>query len=884
MQSSSKSRLVAAGLCACVVAALQWQPGPVATSLRSASNRAAHAEAPRPLRITRAPTTSQAQPIALDLGVARKAAREGDLPIVLPDGQRYALRIERQETDRFGAWSLIGHVRTPAGPQAAVLTFGNNAVFGTLPMPDGGVLQIATNHGEVVATLAGGMTPPGDVPAAPDTATVPVRRGATRPLVPMLAQASVRPRLAAMETATAQASAAPAPTPQAAMPSAAAQALPLVTVTILATYADDLVALRGSEAAVQTELSNLIAAANQSHIDSGSRVRLQLVGTAKLAIPSTWSNTDALYAMTVAPIDGVDTEVLRNTYSADLVTFVRPYADYENCGISWVAGTGLDGVVTDSLFAYSVVDREPCGPHVMAHETGHNLGAAHDRETETDNPTYELNFGAFTDSFGWRGWSGHEFADIMSYNTYGEPWLGVFSTPRLTNCNGDPCGVAGKADVVSTFDRMAQTVSEFRRTNGKGSVSDTELKRVWSAHQIMRFPIRLSVQRNTVASVDVQVVAGAEYVLEGSTPKHIEFQPFQQQANFDVQPYGTDLNGRQVTVKLTNPVGFTLEDDTAVGTITDVQPVPVLVKVALPDPWWGGKVTTSAAGANGPRFEGSNVSWTIPDSDLVQFDVAPGSTVQFDGTDDAGDWRVIPKLLQDVQAAQMVSLDVAHLLRITGKVLFQSGSTTYPYTLSGGDHLRYREIYKGRVLQDGTFQPEGFLRYALPGSTVEIIADIAQPSSTGLKSFIVRRIDVQQDLDLQMYLTKRDNAFVVGGRPVHEGPPGQQTIVPIGVQLTGPAPAGGATIVWQTVDGTAKSGSDYVAASGTLTFAAGEQFKQVGIVINGDAVAEPDEYFDVKLTQAQGVVLGSAPTTRVDILRDEARSGGPGQINVVAPQ
>ena len=55
------------------------------------------------------------------------------------------------------------------------------------------------------------------------------------------------------------------------------------------------------------------------------------------------------------------------------------------------------------------------------------------------------------------------------------------------------------------------------------------------------------------------------------------------------------------------------------------------------------------------------------------------------------------------------------------------------------------------------------------------------------------------------------------------------------------------TMSFQTVDGTAKSGEDYVAKTGTLTFAPGETTKTITIVVNGDSKKEADETFYLDL-------------------------------------
>jgi probable HAF family extracellular repeat protein len=58
------------------------------------------------------------------------------------------------------------------------------------------------------------------------------------------------------------------------------------------------------------------------------------------------------------------------------------------------------------------------------------------------------------------------------------------------------------------------------------------------------------------------------------------------------------------------------------------------------------------------------------------------------------------------------------------------------------------------------------------------------------------------------------------------------------------------TVAYATADATATAGSDYQAASGTLTFAPREISKAVTVVVKGDRLAEPDETFVVHLSGA----------------------------------
>jgi aryl-phospho-beta-D-glucosidase BglC (GH1 family) len=75
------------------------------------------------------------------------------------------------------------------------------------------------------------------------------------------------------------------------------------------------------------------------------------------------------------------------------------------------------------------------------------------------------------------------------------------------------------------------------------------------------------------------------------------------------------------------------------------------------------------------------------------------------------------------------------------------------------------------------------------------------------------------------------------------------------------ATAAPVTITYVTANGTATAGSDYVAKSGTLSFAAGETTKSIDVVINGDTLVEVDETFQVRLTAASGATILTSQAT-----------------------
>ena len=75
------------------------------------------------------------------------------------------------------------------------------------------------------------------------------------------------------------------------------------------------------------------------------------------------------------------------------------------------------------------------------------------------------------------------------------------------------------------------------------------------------------------------------------------------------------------------------------------------------------------------------------------------------------------------------------------------------------------------------------------------------------------------------------------------------------------AASGTVTVDYATADGSAEAGDDYTAASGTLSFAAGETSKAISVAIDDDIDNESDETFTVTLSNASGADLGTKTAT-----------------------
>ena len=74
------------------------------------------------------------------------------------------------------------------------------------------------------------------------------------------------------------------------------------------------------------------------------------------------------------------------------------------------------------------------------------------------------------------------------------------------------------------------------------------------------------------------------------------------------------------------------------------------------------------------------------------------------------------------------------------------------------------------------------------------------------------------------------------------------------VRLSKVAPAA-VTVHYQTADGSAKAGSDYIAKSGTLTIAKGAKSGVISVLVKGDKVKEPSETFFVTLSNATNATI-----------------------------
>ncbi len=167
---------------------------------------------------------------------------------------------------------------------------------------------------------------------------------------------------------------------------------------------------------------------------------------------------------------------------------------------------------------------------------------------------------------------------------------------------------------------------------------------------------------------------------------------------------------------------------------------------------------------------------------------------------------------------------------------------------------------------------------AAAAGAVETLADVALPAgSTG--PFFVRvnsgnTTNNAQLYELEITLTPPLPALSVADVTVSESA-GDATVT----VTADAAPGGAASAVWTAVAGTAESGADFLAASGTVEFAAGQSVATVDVPLLNDALDEPDETFQVTLSAFVGAQAGAQTTATVTVTDDDE----PPLVTLTAP-
>ena len=284
--------------------------------------------------------------------------------------------------------------------------------------------------------------------------------------------------------------------------------------------------------------------------------------------------------------------------------------------------------------------------------------------------------------------------------------------------------------------------------------------------------------------------AGSDYTATADT---LRFEPGDTEKTITVSTVDDDVaeETEAFTVKLRNPSGATLADDTGTGTITDDDDDD----------------DDDDGGGGGVRLPTLSIADAAP--------VVEGGTAEFAVTLSRASGQAVTVAFATGDGTARVGSDYT---RADGTLRFEPGNTT--------------QTIQVPVLEDEILEQTEHFTVELSGPAGATLED-----ATGTGSI------TDNDEGKLPALAIDDAAPVIEGVtalfPVTLSAPSEQVV----------------TVAFAAVGGTASSGADYTGVSGTLTFQPGTTRQTIEVATVDDETEEPEERFTVTLTDPVGATL-----------------------------
>ena len=434
------------------------------------------------------------------------------------------------------------------------------------------------------------------------------------------------------------------------------------------------------------------------------------------------------------------------------------------------------------------------------------------------------------------------------------------------------------------------------------SIGDAAVAEGNSGTKTLSFTVSLSVASGravnvTYTTANGTATAGVDYVAD---TRNLVFTPGVTSRTVEITLNGDLLNEADETffVNLSSPTNVTIADGQGVGTISNDDPVPslaisdaaltegnagstVLTFTVTLSPAGGQAATVSYATANGTATAGSDYTAATGTLSFAAGETSKSVavTVAGDALNEANETFTLTlsaptnATISDAQGVGTItnddpvpSLSVNDASATEGNSGTSSLSFTVTLSAASGQTVTVAYATANGTATSGSdyTAASGTLTFAAGETSKSVAVTVAgdalnEANETFTLSLSTPTNATIGDATGTGTISNDDpvSSLAVGDATTSEGTAGTTTTLAFTITLT-PASGQEVSVAYATTNGTATSGGDYTAATGTLSFAAGETSKRVAVSVTGDLTTEPDETLTLTLSTPTNATISDA--------------------------
>lgn len=274
------------------------------------------------------------------------------------------------------------------------------------------------------------------------------------------------------------------------------------------------------------------------------------------------------------------------------------------------------------------------------------------------------------------------------------------------------------------------------------------------------------------------------------------------------------------------------------------------------------------------NFAAGATTATIPLSIIGDAIVESSETIQFQLSNPTGLALGASTAVLTIQDNDFPTISAPVVATLTEG---DTGSQSLPVTLPLSTPAIRAGTVEWSVTADSTaaVAASGTANFAVGASTatftLNVPGDLVPQASRTVKVSLTNPVELTVPTSIVTVATILDNdqrVILGGARTLAEGS-GGMTVSTLDLSISNPL-AVPVTVDWQTVNGSAQAGSDFISASGTATIPAGETSTTVPFTMVADSLLEQEESFTIQLSNPVNASIGT-PGYVVTITNDDAQ-------------